>query len=321
MKYLILLSLCFVQGYGENLDSLVEESSTAEQELLSLEDELFQIEKFSSFPEEQTTVITPQVSPAPVLTQDHIAESQTEPMLLEETFLAEDEPFVEDSPGIEQAIAAAETFIAPSKRTIQVQFSQVLQSSPLIYLLLLFLSSVALTIFLYAFMQTNRQARLTNMTSSKLREKFLSNHFSSATEVCQNSQGILSRMILGALSCRKHGLQAMLENMKAEGKRASLPIWQQLGILHDIAIIAPMLGLLGTVMGLFYAFYDLNRSVDSVQHLLDGLGISVGTTVAGILVAILAMILHSLIKFRLLRALAYVETEATSLTHLMHDHQ
>ena len=74
-----------------------------------------------------------------------------------------------------------------------------------------------------------------------------------------------------------------------------------------------MLGLLGTVLGMFYAFYDLNRSFESVANLFDGFGIAVGTTVAGIIVAILAMVLHSIAKFRLVQCLSRVESEATSL--------
>jgi biopolymer transport protein ExbB len=109
----------------------------------------------------------------------------------------------------------------------------------------------------------------------------------------------------------------MLETMKAEGKRATVGFWQRIALLNDIAVIAPMLGLLGTVVGMFYAFYDLNRSRESVSTLFDGLGISVGTTVAGLIVAIIAMMLHALAKYRLVRALAIIEDEAQSLAALM----
>ncbi len=78
-----------------------------------------------------------------------------------------------------------------------------------------------------------------------------------------------------------------------------------------------MLGLLGTVLGMFYAFYDLNRSMESVSLLFDGLGISVGTTVAGLIVAIVAMVLYAISKYRLVRILASVETEAQTFASLI----
>ncbi len=80
-----------------------------------------------------------------------------------------------------------------------------------------------------------------------------------------------------------------------------------------------MLGLLGTVLGMFYAFYDINRSIESISTLFDGLGVSVGTTVAGLSVAILALILHSTAKYRLVRTLAHIENEAQSLATLIDD--
>jgi biopolymer transport protein ExbB len=111
----------------------------------------------------------------------------------------------------------------------------------------------------------------------------------------------------------------MIEAMRAEGKRATISFWQRIGILNDIAIIAPMIGLLGTVLGMFYAFYDINRSIESISTLFDGLGVSVGTTVAGLVVAILALILHSTAKYQLIRALATVENEAQSIATQIDD--
>jgi len=90
-------------------------------------------------------------------------------------------------------------------------------------------------------------------------------------------------------------------------------------MLNDIAIIAPMIGLLGTVLGMFYAFYDVNRSIESISTLFDGLGVSVGTTVAGLLVAIVALILHSTAKYRLVQALAQVENNAQKVATLIDD--
>ena len=111
----------------------------------------------------------------------------------------------------------------------------------------------------------------------------------------------------------------MLELMKAEGKRASHKLWQRISLLNDVAIIAPMLGLLGTVLGMFYAFYDLNRSMESISALFDGLGISVGTTVGGLIVALIALFFHAMSKHRLMKQLILIESEANTMAHLIDD--
>jgi len=119
------------------------------------------------------------------------------------------------------------------------------------------------------------------------------------------------------LTSRKLGTQLMLDAMKSEGKRSSTPFWQRLSLLNDIVIIAPMLGLLGTVIGMFYAFYDVNRSVESINSLFDGLGIAVGTTVMGLIVAILSMVFYTTLKYRIIRILSLVENEAITLSTLI----
>ncbi len=78
-----------------------------------------------------------------------------------------------------------------------------------------------------------------------------------------------------------------------------------------------MLGLLGTVIGMFYAFYDVNRSAESINALFDGLGIAVGTTVAGLVVAILCMLFSTTLKYRLIKTLSHVENEALHLSTLI----
>jgi biopolymer transport protein ExbB len=195
-----------------------------------------------------------------------------------------------------------------------VNFAQVFAGSPIVYSILLMLSVFALFVFLYNLFSVRN---ISDSFVRKLRQKLLSNQFEEALALCMKNDQPLSRMVSSAISARKHGLPHMIEIMKAEGKRATVGFWQKIALLNDIAIIAPMLGLLGTVLGMFYAFYDLNRSRESVNTLFDGLGISVGTTVGGLIVAIIAMLLHSFSKYRLMRLLARAEDEAQSLVAIM----
>ncbi|MCK4934245.1 MAG: hypothetical protein KAR79_01540, partial [Simkaniaceae bacterium] len=55
----------------------------------------------------------------------------------------------------------------------------------------------------------------------------------------------------------------------------------------------------------------------SISVLFDGLGISVGTTVAGLIVAILSMLLQTLLKHRLIYGLRNVEKKAEELTSFL----
>jgi biopolymer transport protein ExbB len=248
---------------------------------------------------------------------DLIKESETTHLqiALSEEKLAEDTPVVlnvQESSLIEEPSPL-------NVDAIPVDLKQAFAGSPIIYSLLFAMSVVAVGIWLYSILLLRSSARISRSFIKNLQNKLNSNHFDEVLSLCKERDNLFCKMIASGIHCRRHGLPVMIEAMKAEGKRVTIAFWQKIGLLNDIAIIAPMLGLLGTVLGMFYAFYDVNRSIESISTLFDGLGISVGTTVAGLVVAILALILHSTAKYRLVRALTLVENEAQSVATLIDD--
>ncbi|MBX3719632.1 MAG: MotA/TolQ/ExbB proton channel family protein [Parachlamydiales bacterium] len=202
---------------------------------------------------------------------------------------------------------------------IEVNIQQAFSGSPVIYTILFAMSVFALCVWLYSILSLRKSASISAAFLKNVKNKLNSNQFDDALSLCQHHENLISKMVASGINARRHGLPVMIEAMKSEGKRASVHFWQRIGLLNDIAIIAPMLGLLGTVLGMFYAFYDINRSIESISTLFDGLGVSVGTTVAGLIVAILALMLHSFAKYRLVKVLATVENEAQSLATLIDD--
>lgn len=247
--------------------------------------------------------------------QIDVKKEQAEPLSLKvDRILSEEEPMVVTSPSPLQMIQE-ET--KKSIETIEINLRQVFKGSPIIYTVLFFLSTMSVCVWLYSMFTIRSFDFLPPKLVKELRTKLVSNQFDEALDLCVKEKHFFCKMLASGILARRHGLNVMIDTMKAEGKRSTVAFWQRIGILNEIAIIAPMLGLLGTVMGMFYAFYDLNRSVESVSLLFDGLGVSVGTTVAGLIVAILAMILYSVAKYRLVKTLASVENEAQTFATLI----
>lgn len=213
--------------------------------------------------------------------------------------------------------SALTTRVEPSS-PVQIDMREVFAGAPLIYSVLLAISVATFALWVYVLMNMRTKKLMPEEAVSALQEKLNAGRVDEAIAICQSSPSLLSRMLNSGLNVR-HGSQLeMIEAMQAEGKRASGGFWQKLGLLNDVAIIAPMIGLLGTVVGMFYAFYDINRSVESMNSLFDGLGVSVGTTVAGLILAILALVLHSVSKYRLVRQLTQVECTAQNLAYQLY---
>ncbi len=239
-------------------------------------------------------------------------EPESLPVAVDEELAEEENMIVAASP-----VSSIQEKTTTATAKIEVDFRQVFAGSPIIYTILFALSVFSLCVWLYSMVTVRRVEFLPPDLIRDLRGKLIGNQFDEALEICVREKHFFCKMLASGILVRKHGMGMMLDTMKAEGKRCTISFWQRIGLLNDVAIIAPMIGLLGTVLGLFYAFYDLNRSIESVSLLFDGLGIAVGTTVGGLIVAIIAMILHSTAKYRLIRVLTRVENEAQTFATLI----
>lgn len=198
-----------------------------------------------------------------------------------------------------------------------LDLKKVFASSPIIYTLLSLMSIASLAIWIYSLATFRSKEIMPTNFTEKVRVLLEAAQYEEAHSFCNTDGNMLAGIVAVGLTTRKLGAQIMMDAMKSEGKRASTAFWQRLSLLNDIVIIAPMLGLLGTVIGMFYSFYDVNRSIESINALFDGLGIAVGTTVMGLVVSILAMIFYTTLKYRLIKTLSLVENEAVSISTLI----
>ena len=194
---------------------------------------------------------------------------------------------------------------------------RVFGASPIIYSLLLAMSIASLSIWLYSLLTLRERDMMPQEFTLQIRELLSEKRFDTALAACHENRNLCSSVLASGIAARRHGPQVMMDVVEAEGRRQGQTLWQRISLLNEIAVIAPMLGLLGTVMGIFIGFYDSEHSPDSLASIFDGFGIAVGTTVAGLVVAIMAMIFYATLRFRGLTLLNNVENEAVSLINLV----
>jgi biopolymer transport protein ExbB len=326
MKKLLILTVCFSALFAEDQNSSVQvaepmreteaqkvqvaspelPASTAPDAVLST--------KAVELSTESPAALSAPVEPAKGLQKDVVAPTiveQSIPMLIEQPSLDLEDDIA--------AIEKEEKEVAEAVKSggIVIDLSQVFAGSPTIYVVLFVLSIASFGIWVYALLKLRTKELIPAEPLKELRIKLAAKNYNEALALCEKTPTILFHMISTGIQSRTQGQNSMLELMKSEGRRSSTRLWQKTSLLNDIAVIAPMIGLLGTVLGMFYAFYDLNRSMESISALFDGLGVSVGTTVGGLIVAILALMFHAITKYRLTRQLAVIETEAHSLANLI----
>jgi biopolymer transport protein ExbB len=151
----------------------------------------------------------------------------------------------------------------------------------------------------------------------ELLEKIRNGDLAEARHACDYRRCPLSSIVLAALNyLRSVGTpdpMLLKEVVQGEGQRQALAIEGQIQHLQDIAVIAPMIGLLGTVLGLLRAFSSLALNIAQAQPVVLAGGISQAlvTTAFGLIVGIAAMIFHAYFKRRSGHLISHLELAAT----------
>lgn len=86
--------------------------------------------------------------------------------------------------------------------------------------------------------------------------------------------------------------------------------------LADIAAIAPLVGLLGTVLGIFEAFSIVNSDLNQVtksEVLTQGVSKAVVTTIFGLAIAIPSLVAHAFFRRRAMKLVGKLEEKADAL--------
>jgi biopolymer transport protein ExbB len=103
--------------------------------------------------------------------------------------------------------------------------------------------------------------------------------------------------------------------VEGEGVRQAEAIQGQTQYLLDIAVVAPMVGLLGTVIGMYTAFGAVAVDIASAKPVVLAAGVQLAliTTVYGLIVAIPSMICYAVFRRRASSLVSHLETASTEV--------
>lgn len=114
------------------------------------------------------------------------------------------------------------------------------------------------------------------------------------TSVCTQNRSLLARIILIVLNHRKLPYQRMKEEIVNNVRQELRTLEKRLGILETVASVAPILGLLGTVVGMIKVFSVItSQGVGNASALSGGISEALLTTAFGLTVAIPALICYN----------------------------
>jgi biopolymer transport protein ExbB len=128
----------------------------------------------------------------------------------------------------------------------------------------------------------------------------------------------LGRVLASGLVNRNHSREVMKESIEEAGRQVVLELERFLNTLGTIASISPLLGLLGTVIGMIEVFSAIvGAGVGNPAMLAGGISQALITTATGLSVAIPSLMFHRYLTGRVVTLTVGMEEEALKMVEVM----
>jgi len=182
-------------------------------------------------------------------------------------------------------------------------------------------SVIAIYIFIERFLAINRGSKEEKNFMNNIRDFIHDGRIDSAVTLCKNNESPIARMIekgLARIGKPLNDINAAIENV---GKLEVSKLEKNIAGLATISGAAPMLGFLGTVIGMIRAFYDMSMAGNNIDIALLSTGIyqAMVTTVAGLVVGIIAYVCYNILVARIEKLVFILEARATEFMDVLHE--
>lgn len=129
----------------------------------------------------------------------------------------------------------------------------------------------------------------------------------------------LGKILAVGLANRQHPRDIMKESIEEAGRQIVLELERFLNTLGTIASVTPLLGLLGTVIGMIKVFAAItSHGVGNPSVLAGGISEALITTAAGLSVAIPSLIFYRYFRGKVDELVLEMEDEALKVVDVMH---
>ena len=133
------------------------------------------------------------------------------------------------------------------------------------------------------------------------------------------SSSPLGRILAAGLANLHHDREIMKESIEETGRHVVMELERYLNTLGTIASITPLLGLLGTVIGMIQVFTAITTvGVGNPAALAGGISQALITTAAGLSVAIPSLMFYRYFRGKVEQLVSIMEREALKMVEVLH---
>ena len=183
------------------------------------------------------------------------------------------------------------------------------------------LSIISIYIFVERCIAISRARKEDSSFMQRIRDYIHDGEIESARNLCHRTDTPYSRLILKGISRIGRPMNDVLVTIENTGNIEIAALEKGLPWLATTAAGGPMIGFLGTVIGMVNAFYNLASAGSSanIAVLADGIYAALVTTVAGLIVGIIALFAYNYLVARINKVMNALEARTMEFMDLLNE--
>ena len=183
------------------------------------------------------------------------------------------------------------------------------------------LSLVAVYIFFERWFAIKKAASIDQNFMNRIKDYILDGKVEAAKTLCQSTDNPVAAMIekgISRIGRPLNDVNAAIENV---GRLEVYKLERGLPTLASVAGGAPMIGFLGTVIGMVQAFHQMSTAGNNINvgELSGGIYTALITTVAGLIVGIIAFFAYNTLVARVDKVINTMEASSTEFIDLLNE--
>tara|TARA_R110001632_G_scaffold220258_2_gene350180 strand:+ start:3489 stop:4175 length:687 start_codon:yes stop_codon:yes gene_type:complete len=191
----------------------------------------------------------------------------------------------------------------------------------IIIALLFVLLAVSLYIYFERFFAIKAASKVDKNFMNQIKDYVSNGKLESADALCKKTNSPTARLIEKGISRIGKPLDDINKAIENAGKLEVYQLERNVSVIATIAGAAPMIGFLGTVIGMIVAIHEIANAGGQIdiKLLSDGLYTAMTTTVAGLIVGIIAYITYNHIVVRTDKIMYQMEAKTVEFLDLLNE--
>lgn len=190
-----------------------------------------------------------------------------------------------------------------------------------IMLPLIVMLCLAIYLFVERLLVLNKASKEDRNFMNNIKDFIHDGKIESAVALCKGNDTPLARMIEKGLSRLGKPLNDIAAAIENTGKLEIQRLEKRVSVIGTISGAGPMLGFLGTVVGMVIAFHAMASDPNNlnVGKLSSGIYTAMITTVGGLIVGIVAFVFYNILVSRIAQLVNKLEAKSTEFMDLLHE--